>query len=317
MRFLKRVGKAVFLGKNRASETNSETKLHLPTLLDVHYGPHERQVLDFYKAKKHCLTLTYCPFGHIIKMIAKNLFQRSWEFLFPFIWTISCLITIEARASEFHQASICEFGAVSDGVTVNTQVIQQLIDEMAKSGGGTVVIPKGEFVCGALFMKAGVNLHLEEGSVLRCSSNRVDFPGQRTRIEGHFEENFTPALINASGIEGFRISGKGTLDGAGRPIWDLFWKQRKQAADYKNFPNISIPRARLVILEKCTNVSIDGITFKDSQFWNLHLYKCRDVIVQNATFKVPDDYERAPSTDGIDIDSSTDVVYRGMCVFRN
>lgn len=77
---------------------------------------------------------------------------------------------------------------------------------------------------------------------------------------------------------------------------------------------ISISRARLAIIEKSTDVVIDGITFKDSQFWNLHLYRCQDVLVQNAKFEVPDNYKQAPSTDGIDVDSSQDITIKD-CYF--
>jgi alpha-L-rhamnosidase len=56
---------------------------------------------------------------------------------------------------------------------------------------------------------------------------------------------------------------------------------------------------------------VDGVTFKDSQFWNLHLYRCRGVVVRNARFQVPDDYKQAPSTDGIDLDSCQDVTIEG------
>ena len=210
--------------------------------------------------------------------------------------------------------SVVESGAVGDAATLDTQAIQSAIDRLAAQGGGTVVVPPGVFVSGALFFKPRVNLHLEKGAVLRCSTDMEHFPPRRTRIEGRFEESFTPALINADGCDGFRIDGDGTLDGEGRPIWDEFWKRRRAAPDPGNFPNLSVARARLALIENSSGVVIDGVTFKDSQFWNLHLYRCREVLVQNARFFVPDDYKQAPSTDGIDVDSSQDVAIRG-CYF--
>ena len=212
------------------------------------------------------------------------------------------------------RVSVLDFGAAGDGVTINTGPIQAAIDRLAAQRGGTVVIPEGVFVSGAVFLKPGVNLHLDKGAVLRCSVDMKHFPEQRTRIEGHFEESFNPALINADGCDGLRITGGGTLDGAGRPVWDLFWELRRKAPDYKNFRNISVPRARLAMIENSKDVVIDGITFKDSQFWNLHLYRCRGVLVQDASFLVPDDYRQAPSTDGIDVDSSQDVTIKS-CYF--
>ncbi|HET7346374.1 MAG TPA: glycosyl hydrolase family 28 protein [Acidobacteriaceae bacterium] len=212
------------------------------------------------------------------------------------------------------EALITEFGAVADGKSVNTKAIQDAIDHLAARRGGTVIIPRGIFVSGALFFKPKVHLHLEAGAVLRCSTDMANFPARRTRIEGHFEDKFTPALINATNCDGLQITGEGTLDGAGRPIWDLFWKLRNAAPDPRNFPNIGIPRARLALIEHSRGVRIEGVTFRDSQFWNLHIYNCDGVLVRQTRFEVPDDYRQAPSTDGVDIDSSRNVTVDG-CFF--
>lgn len=75
-----------------------------------------------------------------------------------------------ARAGSARQARIRDFGAVPDGETVNTAAIQAAIEDLAARGGGTVIIPAGIFVSGALFLKPGVNLHLARGAVLRCST---------------------------------------------------------------------------------------------------------------------------------------------------
>ena len=209
------------------------------------------------------------------------------------------------------EASIAAHGAIGDGATLATKAIQSAIDQVAATGGGTVVIPQGVFLSGAIFLKPGVNLHFEKDAVLKASTDMADFPAQRTRIEGHFEESFNPALINADGCNGLRLSGEGTLDGAGRPIWDLFWEKRKAVKDRQNFKNLSVPRARLCLIENSKDVVVQGITFKDSQFWNLHLYNCQDVLVENARFEVPDYYKQAPSSDAIDVDSCRNVTIRG------
>lgn len=222
--------------------------------------------------------------------------------------------TLLSHAEPPPEALITTFGAKPDGTTVNTKAIQAAIDHLAARRGGTVVIPQGTFVSGALFFKPRVNLRLQAGAVLRCSTDMANFPAQRTRIEGHFEEHFNPALINAKNCDGFQLTGEGTLDGAGRPIWDEFWKQRNAAPDPHNFPNLGIPRARLALIESSRGVKVEGITFKDSQFWNLHLYNNDGVLVHNVRFEVPDDYRQAPSTDGIDVDSSRNVTIDG-CFF--
>jgi len=233
------------------------------------------------------------------------------------VFTMALLaMPLLAKASKFSaavptQALITEFGAVADGATMNTGAIQAAIDHLAARGGGTVRVPPGVFVSGALFLKPKVDLHLAKGAVLKCSTDLNNFPVRRTRIEGHFEDNFNPGLINATACDGLKITGEGTLDGAGRPVWDLFWKLRNAAPDRHNFSNLGLPRARLAVIERSSGVLIDNITFKDSQFWNLHLYKCENVLVRNASFEVPDDYVQAPSTDGIDLDSCQNVTIDG------
>ncbi|MBT0669367.1 hypothetical protein HT136_13430 [Novosphingobium profundi] len=199
--------------------------------------------------------------------------------------------------------SIREFGARGAPGVIDTAAIQQGIDTLAARGGGRLVVPEGTFVSGALFLRPGVHLHLARGAVLKCTNDMAHFPPRRTRIEGHFEPSFTPALINAEGCHGLRISGEGVLDGSGRPVWDEFWRRRRAARDPHDFANTSLPRARLAFIANSRDVVIEDVTFRNSQFWNLHLYACEDVRVRRARFTVPDNYPQAPSSDGIDIDS--------------
>src|SRR5271165_4716050 len=70
---------------------------------------------------------------------------------------------------------ITDFGAVSDGATLNTKAIQSAIDKCAASGGCTIVVPKGTFLSGAIFLKQGVNLTIEKGGVLKATTNIDDY----------------------------------------------------------------------------------------------------------------------------------------------
>jgi alpha-L-rhamnosidase len=208
------------------------------------------------------------------------------------------------------EVPVTEFGAVGDGRTLNTEHIQAAIDHAAASGG-TVVIPAGVFLSGALFLRPRVNLLLSEGGVLKGSTDIAHYPKMRTRIEGHFEENWIPALLNADRTDHLRITGAGTLDGSGAPFWAEFWTRLRADRTTKN---LDVERPRLALIQNSEDVQIRGITFKDSGFWNLHLYRCRNVLVEDARFEVPDGV-RAPSTDGTDIDSCQHVTIRG-CHYR-
>jgi polygalacturonase len=202
--------------------------------------------------------------------------------------------------------NIVDGGAIGDGKTINTKNIQIVIDKCAQDGGGTVVIPKGTFLSGSLFLKPGVNMELQEGAVLRGSQDINDYPKINTRIEGHFEP-WRAALINGDHVDHLRITGSGTLDGNGEPFWKEFYGRRK--ADSKT-TNLSVERPRLAFIQDSKDVVVSGITFLNSGFWNLHIYRCQNVTVEYCRFQapsgaVPDNH--APSSDGIDIDSSQDI----------
>src|SRR5215469_16953949 len=216
----------------------------------------------------------------------------------------------EWKALSAGRVSILKFGGVGDGKTLNTSSIQSAIDQLEKRGGGTLVIPKGVFLSGSVFLKPGVNLYLGERAVLKGSTNIADYPKMKTRIEGHFEE-WRPALVNADQCDHLRISGSGTLDGNGRVFYTAFMNARRA---YPKVTNLAVERPRLVLIENCKDLFIQGITFKDAGFWNLHLYRCQKALVENVCFTVPDGM-KCPSTDGTDIDSCQYVTVRG-CTFR-
>jgi alpha-L-rhamnosidase len=218
--------------------------------------------------------------------------------------------SVNSKTAAARRASVADFGAIGDGKTLNTERIQSAIEQLASKGGGTLVIPRGVFLSGAIFLKPGVNLRLDQGAVLKGSTDRKDYPKMRTRIEGHFEE-WLPALVNADMADHLRISGSGTLDGNGAPFWAEFWARLKENP---KTTNLDVARPRLALIQNSEDVRISGITFKDSGFWNLHLYRCRNVVVENVRFEIPDGV-RAPSTDGTDIDSCQNVTIRG-CTYR-
>ncbi len=203
---------------------------------------------------------------------------------------------------------ITSFGATADDATLDTEAIQKAIDHVHTEGGGRVVFPAGVFRSGSIFLKAGVELYLEKDAVLLGSNKLEDYPKRPTRIEGHFPE-WRMALINAQNIDGVRIGGPGKIDGNGIYFWAAFWQRRKEN---RNLTNLEVERPRMFFIDRCNDVQIKGLTLRDSGFWNIHLYRCRDVLIEDLDIASPGQGSviRAPSTDGIDIDSSQNVTIR-------
>src|ERR1035438_4959590 len=128
-------------------------------------------------------------------------------------FTLAALVTAAAQPAPRRYA-ITSGGALGDGQSSNTRAIQNLIDRAAQAGGGTLVVPAGTFVTGALFFKQGVNLSIEKGGVLKGSVNPEDYPQVQTRWEGT-EREWTSALLNFTGMTDVELSGEGTVDGSG------------------------------------------------------------------------------------------------------
>ena len=105
----------------------------------------------------------------------------------PLVWTflLISLLTGAALAAMGQDVPrkylITDFGAIADSKTLNTKAIQSVIDRIASDGGGTLVVPKGIFISGALFFKPGVNLTIESGGVLKGTIDKSEYPQIHTR----------------------------------------------------------------------------------------------------------------------------------------
>lgn len=197
--------------------------------------------------------------------------------------------------------NITDYGVVKDSTLVQTKALQAVIDKAAKHGGGVVLIPKGVFLSGALFFKQNTHLYLEKEAVLKGSDDISNFPVMMTRIEGESVKYF-PALVNVDGVDGFTLTGQGTINGNGLRYWKAFWLRRQWNPDCTNKDEM---RPRLLYVSNSKNIQISGVHLRDSPFWTTHFYKCENVKLLNLRITSPSEPVKAPSTDAVDIDVCT------------
>lgn len=209
--------------------------------------------------------------------------------------------------------TITDYGVSNDSTIIQTEAIQNTIDEAYRNGGGVIVIPKGTFLSGALFFKPNTHLHVAEGGVLKGSDNIADYPFKPSRIEGQSIEYFS-ALVNAFGIDGFTITGKGTIDGNGLKYWEAFWQRRKENP---KCTNLEVSRPRLVFIWKCNNVQVQDVKLRNSGFWTSHYYQCNNVKILDLRITSPHEPVKAPSTDAIDIDVCNNMLIKGCYMAVN
>ena len=210
------------------------------------------------------------------------------------------------------QFVVTDYGVVRDSNLVQTAALQAVIDRAAGQGG-VVVIPEGVYLSGSLFFKPGTHLHIRKGGVLKGSDDISNFAIVDTRIEGQSLPYFA-ALVNADGVDGFTISGEGTINGNGERYWRSFWLRRKVIPKCTNMDEL---RPRLVYISNSRNVQLEGVTFKNSPFWTTHIYNSQYVRLLDLTIMAPSEPVKAPSSDGIDLDVCSNVHVKGCYLSVN
>ncbi|HEY0264527.1 MAG TPA: glycosyl hydrolase family 28 protein [Granulicella sp.] len=225
-------------------------------------------------------------------------------------WILSlALIAASLAAPRAFAAPVMvgDFGAKGDGATLNTVAIQKAIDA-AQKNGGVVAFAPGVYLTGSIFVKSGVTLRVDKGVRILGSQKLADYPLVPTRVAG-IEMTWPAALVNVIDGENAAITGEGTIDGDGKVFWDSYWALRKQydprglrwAADYDT------KRPRLVMIYNSKNVNVGGgLLLRRSGFWTLHICYSTGIKVDGVTIRNNED-GKGPSTDGIDIDSSSHV----------
>jgi polygalacturonase len=244
--------------------------------------------------------------------------------------------------------NILRYGAVADGITLNTKSINNAIAACSKKGGGVVLIPGGLWLTGPVEMKSGVNLHLLRDAILLFTTDFDRYP----MVEGVYEgrkaaRNQSP--IYGNNLVNIAITGRGVIDGNG-DAWRMVGKDRLTESEWKKkvasgglvsddgktwFPSAKTKlahetgrtstmepgqtlkdfevikdylRPNLVVLNNCKKVLLEGITFQNSPAWCLHPLLCEDLTVRNVFVKNPD---YAQNGDGIDVESCRNVLIEG------
>lgn len=213
------------------------------------------------------------------------------------------VVSIETLGTPYN---ITDYGVTNDSTLLQTEKIQAVIDRAAQKGGGVIIVPQGTYLTGSLFFKPKTHLHLQEGAVLKGSDDISNFPIVDTRIEGQSLKYFA-ALINADRVDGFTISGKGTINGNGERYWKSFWLRRKVIPKCTNMDEL---RPRLLFISNSNDIQLSGVRLINSPFWTTHLYRCNHAKLLGLHIFAPSAPVKAPSSDAIDIDACNNVLIK-------
>ena len=241
--------------------------------------------------------------------------------------------------------SIVQLGAVSDGFTLNTTAINRAIDQLSNKGGGVVAIPPGLWLTGPIELKSNINLYLSPSATLLFTADFNQYRLQKVSWEGVDQmRNQAPiyaiganniAITGKGVIDGNgdawrmvkkekltetqwkkKISSGGLLSDdkktwyptASSLLGSTFQNpgvvtDQKDASFYLSVKDFLRPN--LVVLEKCSTVLLEGVTFQNSPAWCLHPLMSRNIAVKNILVKNP---WYAQNGDGIDVESCDGVL---------
>ncbi len=201
-----------------------------------------------------------------------------------------------------------DFGLKSDTSVLSTRFIQSAIDACHEKGGGTVIIPSGVYRIGALFIKSGVNLHLSKGTTLIASEDIRDYPEFPSRIAG-IEMTWPSAVVNIMDAENAALTGEGFIDCRGKVFWDKYWEMRKEYEKKKLrwIVDYDCKRVRGILVSNSKHITLKDFTLVRTGFWACQILYSDHCSVDGVTIN-NNVGGHGPSTDGIDIDSSTNIL---------
>ncbi len=217
---------------------------------------------------------------------------------------------------------------VGDGVTDNSRALQELLDK-----GGEIVIPAGDYLTGPIEVRSSTKLVLEKGATLRFIPDPALYEPVYTRWEGVKCHAMHPCFfINEA--HDVVITGEGTIDGSGKPWWEEVWAKKARGQNrpeselekkfaalnpgYETQPGggggrpCQFLRPALFQVKDSENILVENITVQNSPFWTVHPLFSRNITLKGLTIKNPYD---SPNTDGIDVESCSDVKIIDCSVF--
>jgi polygalacturonase len=212
---------------------------------------------------------------------------------------IAALLCVQLTAAKDYD--VRDFGAVNDGIFINSRIIQHAIDYIHAGGGGRLVFYPGTYVTGSIYLKSNVTLHLEQGATLLGSTNPWDYVKDPTVG--------WKSMIFAVRQENVAVTGGGIIDGRGFITANNLVKYIHKGifSDPLKYDRPSeVNRPENIYFRECVNVTITGITLKDPASWNQTYVQCRNVYVDGITA----DCKSYWNNDGIDIVDCDGVVIK-------
>ena len=235
---------------------------------------------------------------NIIKL--KNPFATG-HYIICLLIALCCTLPVAAKKNVFN---IMDYGAVADGKTLTHDAFNRAIEAAAEKGGGRVLVPFGDYLCGSIRMKSNIDLHFEPGARIIAapeSSNAYDarepWEGPQYQDGGH--TFFHNSLIWADGAENISVTGRGYIDGIG------LTKKDKEKAGIVEGGGVDTGD-KAIAFKLCKNVKITDLTIYRGGHFAIIVTGCENTLINRVTIDT--------NRDGVDIDCCKNLVIRNCVV---
>ena len=211
-----------------------------------------------------------------------------------------------ATTSFAENVSVRDFGAIGDGVSLDTKAVQAAI-ERAAGTGGVVNVPAGTYLCGSLWLRSNIELHLEAGAVIKGSPDIADYCNadccpQNVAEIGHGDYITGGHLLLGVNVEHVTISGPGKIDGNS----DAFLLDA-EGQRYAKKSLIPARPSQMVWFVDSKDITIKDVELADAPYWSLFILNCDRVTIDGCYVHTRRKDYHTFNGDGIDIDRSCHV----------
>lgn len=188
--------------------------------------------------------------------------------------------------------NVKEYGAVADGITLDSPAIQAAVDACSAAGGGKVYFPKGEYVLATVFLKDNVHLEFEDGTYVLgaldfyayAQQEEIDYPIYQDASHTYFDL----AMFVGRNCKNIAFTGRALIDM--RSVWDEDGVRGKEIG--KRGP-------KCISLKECDDVLISDLELKNVSDLAIYFAGCNNVDIHGIKMCV--------YIDGISPDNSKNV----------
>jgi polygalacturonase len=230
--------------------------------------------------------------------------KNQYCFIITLVFLFGFSHAEEKPSTDFY--NVKNYGAVGDGIHLDTESINAAIETAKKAGGGTIFFPAGEYLSFSIHLKSNISLFIGQGATIVAAnmdevSGGFDTPepnvwGDSLKYQDFGHSHFHNSLIWGENLENISIVGPGLIWGKGLQKWG----NPKPGLGNKS---ISLKLCRNVILKDFSILhgghfgilatGVDNLTINnlkiDTNRDAIDIDGCRHVRVSDCSLNTPND----------------------------